>query len=155
MILSQELCDALNAQASIEFKNMNLYMQMSAYFGSRNLFEMAEYFDMQAETERMHGRRILEYVGVRGGAVTIGETTVGLSMETDEWLSGYRLAELAELESLNDLYRLALEVECFVDIPFISEMITSQVLEVSRCSNFLSNFSKASDIKQFDVTLKK
>lgn len=155
MKLSQELCDAYNEQISKEYKNALSYAQISSFFEDFQLSKLASYFMEQSKQEEDHARMFIKHVNDRiGGKVTIFETpqpTLSLS----DWKSvgnEFIRIEQETTESIESLYDMALNEKSFIDLPFISSMLSEQVEEEDIALKFQMNISMVSDIVLFNNT---
>ncbi|MHB8164334.1 MAG: ferritin, partial [Methanoregula sp.] len=72
-MISKTMEDALNKQVNREYYSAYLYLAMSAYFESANLKGFAKWMRVQAKEEQSHGDKILDYIMVRSGKVTLGD----------------------------------------------------------------------------------
>ena len=73
MKLNEEMEKALNAQVTMELASAASYLQMAAYFSHQNLDGMSRWMRAQAEEERSHADRFLDFILDRGGKAVIGE----------------------------------------------------------------------------------
>ena len=62
MKLTQKVFEALNAQMIMEYEASNIYLQMGAWADSRDLDGCASFLFEHTEEERMHGRKIYDYL---------------------------------------------------------------------------------------------
>ena len=72
MRMPQELEEAFNDQIGMELSSSTAYLQMSAYFAGRNLLGMSRWMRAQAEEERSHAHRFLDFVLNRGNQAKLG-----------------------------------------------------------------------------------
>ena len=72
-MLKKKIQDMLNNQINAEFYAAHLYLSMSAYCSSINLDGFAHAMRIQADEERMHAMKILDFILERGGKVVLGE----------------------------------------------------------------------------------
>ncbi len=70
-MISKSLNDALNAEIGLEFFAHHQYVAMAVYFASRSLDRLADFFYRQAEEEKEHGLKIINYLVEVGGTVVI------------------------------------------------------------------------------------
>ena len=61
-MLKTPLAQALNNQIASEFSASNHYLAIATYFAKQSLDEWAAFFFTQAEEERMHGMKILNFL---------------------------------------------------------------------------------------------
>lgn len=72
MRLTAPVQKALNEQIGKELHAAYLYLAMSCWFAERNLDGFAKWMRIQAQEEREHALRILDYLQDRGGHVDLG-----------------------------------------------------------------------------------
>ncbi len=70
-MISKSLNDALNAEIGLELFAHHQYVAMAVYFASRSLDRLADFFYRQAEEEKEHGLKIINYLVEVGGTVVI------------------------------------------------------------------------------------
>jgi ferritin len=61
-MLSDSLAQALNKQIASEFSASNHYLAIATYFARQSLDAWAAFFFRQADEERMHGMKILNFL---------------------------------------------------------------------------------------------
>ena len=71
MLISDQMNAALNEQLGHEFGAELQYVSIATYFDGDGLPELAQHFYRQAEEERMHAMRFVNYVVDAGGKVLI------------------------------------------------------------------------------------
>lgn len=62
MLISPELATAINAQIGHEFGASMQYLSIAAHFNQRSLKLLAKLFTAQAEEERMHALKFVQYL---------------------------------------------------------------------------------------------
>lgn len=128
MRIPDELEKALNDQVTMELASANSYLQMAAWLAHANLDGMASWMRAQAEEERVHADRFLDFVLDRGGRVVIGP----MSAPDAEYANPLEVFETAlrheeeVTESIHHLYRLAEEVGDLSSMPFLQGFIAEQ-----------------------------
>lgn len=70
-MISEKMQSGINNQINEEFFSSCLYLSMSAYCESENFKGFAEWFRMQAEEERTHAFKLLDYLQERNGRVIL------------------------------------------------------------------------------------
>lgn len=147
MRMSQELEKAFNDQINMELASSAAYLQMSAYFAERNLNGMSRWMRAQAEEERDHADRFLDFVLNRGNSVQIGsiEAPNG-EFETPEAVFTDALAqEQAVTKAIHDLYRLAGDEGDLASYPFLQTFIEEQNEEEAMVETILERMRLAGD----------
>ena len=145
MLISEKMNAALNEQVGHEFGASLQYVAIAAYFDSDNLPELAAHFYRQADEERDHAMRLVNYVVDAGGKVTIpavpapksgfasAEEAVKLSVD---W-------ELTVTKQINALVDLAIKETDHTTQNFLQWFVTEQLEEVSSMERLLSMIRRA------------
>src|SRR5204862_8025123 len=71
MLTSQKVIDAINEQIGYEFSAELQYYAIAAHFATEALLQLSQHFFRQAEEEKGHALRFIEYVVDAGGRVVI------------------------------------------------------------------------------------
>lgn len=71
-MLSKKMEKALNDQINAEFYSAFLYLSMAAYFDGVGMGGFASWMRVQFQEEQAHAMKLFDYVGERGGKVTLG-----------------------------------------------------------------------------------
>ena len=69
--LSKKMSGALNDQINMELASAYIYLSMSAYCDEGDLKGAASWLRIQWEEELAHATKLIDYIGERGGAVTL------------------------------------------------------------------------------------
>ncbi len=145
MLISEKMNAALNEQVGHEFGASLQYVAIAAYFDSDNLPELAAHFYRQADEERDHAMRLVNYVVDAGGKVAIpavpapksgfasAEEAVKLSVD---W-------ELTVTRQINALVDLAIKETDHTTQNFLQWFVTEQLEEVSSMERLLSMIRRA------------
>jgi ferritin len=145
MLISDKMNAAINEQVGHEFGASLQYVAIAAYFDSDNLPELAAHFYRQAEEERDHAMRFVNYVVDAGGKVAIpavpapksgfasAEEAVKLSVD---W-------ELTVTKQINALVDLAIKETDHTTQNFLQWFVTEQLEEVSSMERLLSMIRRA------------
>jgi len=72
-MLNQKVQDAINNQINEELFSSYLYHSMSNYFESKNLKGMSQWMKFQAQEERIHATKFIDFVNEAGGRVLLTE----------------------------------------------------------------------------------
>ena len=70
-MISQKIQDAFNEQINAEYFSSILYLSMSAWLEGQGFKGMASWMRMQADEERFHALKFLDYIHERGGTVAL------------------------------------------------------------------------------------
>jgi len=130
-MLNPEMEKALNKQVNAELYASYLYLSMSAYFQSANLAGFANWMRIQTQEELVHVMKFYDYIGERGGKVTLG----AVDGPPTEWKSPLAAFEQAYAHEqmvtgrINDLVNLAIDERDHATNGFLQWFVTEQVEE--------------------------
>ncbi len=145
MLISDKMNAALNEQIGREFGASLQYVSIATYFDGDGLPELAKHFYRQAEEERMHAMRFVNYIVDAGGRVVIpavpapkssfasAEEAVKLSVD---W-------EVTVTRQINALVDLAVKENDHITQNFLQWFVTEQLEEVSSMETLLSIVRRA------------
>jgi ferritin len=145
MLISEKVNAALNEQIGYEFGASLQYVAIAAYFDSDNLPELAAHFYRQAEEERDHAMRFVNYVVDAGGKVAIPAVPAPKSgfASAEE---GVKLSvdwEVTVTREINGLVDLAIKETDHITANFLQWFVTEQLEEVSSMERLLSLIRRA------------
>lgn len=128
MKLPDDLAKAFNDQVTMELASSVAYLQMSAYFEGENLIGMGSWMKAQAEEEKVHAHRFLQFVLDRGNAVKIEAIEAPRSdFESVEQVFETALAqEQSVTKAIHDMYRRASDDGDLASFPFLQSFIAEQ-----------------------------
>jgi len=147
MLTSQRIIDAINDQIGMEFGAMLQYTAISAHFAGETLTELSQLFAKQAEEEKEHAHKFIQFVVDIGGRVAIpslpapqahfkfAEDAVKLSLEQ----------EIKVTKAINELVALAKEERDFITDNFLQWFVQEQLEEVSSMQDLLSIVQRAGE----------
>jgi bacterioferritin B len=110
MVVNQKIVAAINEQMGNEFGAMLQYYAIAAHFGAEGLPELSAYFYKQAEEEKKHALRFIQFVIDTGARVQIppvsaprahfevAEDAVKLSLEQEQQVT-------TQINALNPIIR--------------------------------------------------
>ena len=126
--MPDELATLFNDQITVELASSMAYLQMSAHFEAENLTGMAAWMRAQAEEEKEHAHRFLQFVLDRGNLVKLGAIDAPESaFESVEHVFETALSqEQSVTKTIHDLYRLASESGDLASYPFLQTFIEEQ-----------------------------
>ncbi len=104
-MLSDKMCEALNKQINAELASAYLYYSMSAYFESKNLKGMANWFRIQTQEEMVHSAKIYDYIHDRDGKVVL-KSIEGPKVDWKSPLEAFQDAYEHEIEVSKSIYKL-------------------------------------------------
>eukprot|EP00735_Rhodelphis_limneticus_P014205 TRINITY_DN8204_c0_g1::TRINITY_DN8204_c0_g1_i1::g.7184::m.7184 TRINITY_DN8204_c0_g1::TRINITY_DN8204_c0_g1_i1::g.7184 ORF type:complete len:199 (+),score=60.13,sp/Q46106/FTN_CAMJE/31.10/1e-14,Ferritin/PF00210.19/1.1e-23,APC8/PF04049.8/0.009,V-ATPase_H_C/PF11698.3/0.049 TRINITY_DN8204_c0_g1_i1:63-599(+) len=130
--LSNTLSAAILAQAHIEFQASHTYLQASYWFATRNFDGIASHLRSEAENERTHGLKFLDYLVTRE-AEDVNLDTIAAPLRETTWDSAIVVFdELTSFEEnntrqLSTLLELAQREKDFAAFTFFQWYIAEQV----------------------------
>ena len=155
MKLSPDLNDAISQQILMELHNMLVYKQIQSYFEDLQLKKLAAYFGNQADDEKSHADKFIQYLNDRiGGKVSLGEVDSPMITISDPASIGDIYVSLEEdtTVSIESIYELALGNKSYIDLPFLQSMLFEQVSEEDEASEFAMKIKMVKDLVLFDAT---
>ncbi len=147
MLTSQRIIDAINQQIGNEFSAMLQYTAIAAHFEGETLPELAGFFRRQAEEEKDHALRFIQYVIDTGARVVIpgvpapvntfkfAEDAVKLSLEQEKTVT----------RQVNALVQIAKEEADYTSDAFLQWFVTEQLEEVSSMDALLKIVQRAGE----------
>ncbi|HEX5133382.1 MAG TPA: ferritin [Candidatus Krumholzibacteria bacterium] len=90
-MISKKMEAAVNQQINQEIFSAHMYLQMSAYFASRNLDGFAHWFRLQYQEELVHAGKLFDHMLMRDGKVTL----TAVDAPTQTWKSTLAACEAA------------------------------------------------------------
>lgn len=147
MKMSKELEAQFNQQITLELGSSNSYLQMSAYLESSSLTGMADWLRIQAEEERAHALRFLQFVLDRGNNVAIGAIDApATNLEGPVSVFSAALAqERGVTEAISNLYQAAQAEADVASLQLLQEFLTEQVEEEAAVGEVLDRLTMAGD----------
>ena len=143
--MNQDLVVAINAQVGREFGAEMAYLQVSAYFDDQGLPELSRFFREQADEERMHAVKFVDYLMEVSGGVAIpaipaprhsfesAEEAVELSLAWEQSVTGF----------INELMDLAIEQRDHAAQQMLQWFVAEQVEEIATMRELLSVVRRA------------
>ena len=150
MMISQKMADAINEQIKNEFFSYWLYLQMSFALEGMDLKVFAQWFNLQAEEEKVHAMKMAKYVLDQGGEVQLH----ALDQPKSDFKSVQEVVEagLAHEKQvtawINELMDLAIEEKDHASRSFFQWFVDEQVEEVATANELLSLVKMASSPDQ-------
>ena len=147
MLISSELEGAINAQIGREFGASMQYISIASYFNNENLEELSGFFFRQADEERMHAMKLVNYVLETGGQVRIPaiesarfnfKDAVDAVQAALDW-------EMEVTSQINGLMDIAVVQKDYIAQNFLQWFVNEQLEEVSTMSTLLGVTKRAKD----------
>lgn len=139
MIIKQQLIDPLNAQIRSEFTASAQYVAIAVYFDDQSLPELAGFFYRQAEEERMHAMKFVQFMLETGSKPNIpGVPDIRNDFSGAEGAVQFALdQELKVTEQINNLVSVAVSAGDHTTNTFLQWFVTEQVEEVDTMTTLL------------------
>ncbi len=147
MLISQKMNDAINTQIGREFGAFLQYVAIAAHFDGQSLPRLAAHFHRQADEERQHAMRFVQYLIDAGARVVIpavgapkssfatAEEAVKLSLDWEEEVT----------RQIHALLELALKENNYTTQQFLQWFVEEQLEEVSSMDKLLSVVRRAGE----------
>jgi len=130
-MLKGKMLDTLNGQINAEMYSAYLYLSMESYFQSVSLTGFARWMRSQVQEELFHSMKFYDYVGERGGKVTLEV----IKKPDSSWktpLSAFKhILKHEQLVTglINDLVELAITEKDHATVNFLQWFVSEQVEE--------------------------
>lgn len=123
-MVSEKIAQLINDQIAKEQYAAQYYLSMSAWFNSRDLEGIANYFRVQSKEELMHADKMFDYLADVGGEIIIGEIA----------------KPPHNFESVQDIFEKALEHE---------RLVTRSIFNIVKAANDEGDFATTSFLQWF------
>lgn len=145
MKMTDDLAATFNDQITMELGSSVAYLQMAAYFEGRNLIGMASWMKAQAEEEKDHAHKFMDFVLDRGNEVKIGAIQAPPSEfnSIEEVFEAALAQEEAVSKSIHDIYRLASDKGDLASFPLLQWFIDEQNEEEATVETILERIRYA------------
>jgi ferritin len=146
-MIKPKVVAALNKQLQQELAASYGYLSLSVWFEQQVLKGFAAFFLKQAQEEREHAMKILEYIQDTGGAVTLG----GIEAPRQKFgsvLEAVQQAQTAERNntaSINEVYQIAQKENDLATQQMLDWFIKEQVEEEKWADELVTLAEKAGD----------
>ncbi len=145
MLISDKINAAFNTQVGHELANSNQYVAIAAYFESESLKGLAKLFFKQAEEEREHAMKFIDFTLDAGGKVEVPAIpAVQNTFKSAEDAAQLAFdAELRTTNQINDLVSLAIAEKNYIAQNFLQWFVNEQLEEVSTAQTNLDVIKRA------------
>jgi bacterioferritin B len=137
---SERFLDALNAQVAREFAAAHQYVAVGNYYAAETYPQLAAYFYKQADEEREHAMKMVNYLLDRGAAPDVG--AIGSPRQTfGDHIEPIKIALEQEKKvtvSISELFEIARETRDFQSEQFMLWFLEEQVEEEASMSDLLA-----------------
>ena len=140
MLISQALATALNKQIGHEFGASMQYVSIAAHFSQKGLTLLAKLFMTQAEEERQHAQKFVQYVldtkaELRIPAIPAPKATFSTAEEAVEAALNWEKEVTKQVTALMDI---AAKENDYLSQSFLQWFIDEQLEEVVKMDRMLS-----------------
>jgi ferritin len=145
MLISKELENAINAQIGAEFAASLQYVSIAAYFDEDDLPQLAAFFYRQAEEEKAHAMKFVQFIVDAGGQVRIP----AIDDTIYDFKSAEECAQLAldwetdVTKMINNLMDIAVKDKDYISQDFLRWFVTEQLEEISIMGTLLNTIRRA------------
>lgn len=140
MLISTELEEMMNAQIGREFGASLQYVNIAAYFDADSLPQLAAFFYRQAEEEKTHAMKFVQYIIDAGGQVRVPAVD-GPKFDFNSGKEATQAAldwEIEVTNQINALMDLAIEQNDHIAQEFLRWFVAEQLEEVSTMDTLLT-----------------
>lgn len=155
MLVSQKLNDTLNKQIGTEFYADLQYLAMAVYFEERGLSNLGGFFRLQANEERGHGLKILNYILEAGGKAVVP----AVEQPKSDFSSALELAELflaqeqGVTRNFYAMFEQALAEKDYTTHIFLQWFVQEQLEEEATASKLLQLIKSGGEAGIFQVEM--
>lgn len=146
-MITSKIASLLNEQIAKEQYAAQYYLAMSAWFTSRDLEGIANYFRVQSKEELMHADKMFDYLADVGGEIQI----LAISQPPNEFIDALDVFEKAleheksVTRSIFNIVKAANDEGDFATTSFLQWFINEQVEEESSASLLVSKIKMVRD----------
>jgi bacterioferritin B len=139
MMISKKMNEALNEQIGYEFAASLQYVSIASHFAGQGLTCLANHFYKQANEERDHAMRFVNYIVDAGGEVSIPDIKAPkASFGSVEDAVTLSLAQEKEVTAkINTLVEQSMKESDHITFQILSWFVKEQLEEVSSMDNLL------------------
>ncbi|MBN1231300.1 MAG: ferritin [Anaerolineales bacterium] len=144
MIISKELEKAINQQIGNEFGASMQYLEIASFFEGENLHHFSNLFFDQAEEERDHAMKFLDFLLEVGAHVSIPQIEKSKDSfgSAEEAVNNALTWEKTVTEQIYGLVDISVKDKNYIAQRFLDWFVTEQLEEISKMSGILSIIQK-------------
>jgi ferritin len=149
---SERFADALNAQIGREFAAAHQYLAIAAHYDAETFPRLARFFYKQAEEERGHGMRMVDYLLQTGTPLKLGEIPAP-RRDFEDHVAPIQLALEQERRvsvQIGELFQIARETRDTASEIFMQWFVDEQVEEEDAIESLLA---VAERVREFPMML--
>jgi ferritin len=146
-MIAAKVQDALNKHVTAELYSSNLYLAMSAWCEAAAFKGFARWLRVQAEEERTHSLKILDFVLARGGQVKLGAVEApGVGWKSVlEVFKAVQAHERKVSQSIDALHAIAVTQKDTATQVFLQWFVSEQVEEEATAAEIVDKLTLIGD----------
>jgi ferritin len=147
LMISEKIATLINEQIANEQYAAQYYLSMSAWFSSKDLDGIANYFRVQSKEELMHADKMFDYLNDVGGEIIIGEIAKP-PHQFENAIDIFQKAldhERIVTKSIFNIVKNANDEGDFATTSFLQWFINEQVEEEASASQLVTKIKMVSD----------
>jgi len=146
-MIAAKVQDALNKHVTAELFSSNLYLAMSAWCEANAYKGFGRWLRVQAEEERTHSIKILDFVLARGGTVKLGavEAPGGAWKTVLDVFKAVQKHERGVSEAIDGLHAIAVAQKDTATQVFLQWFISEQVEEEATAAEIVDKLTLIGD----------
>ena len=151
--MDKKLEAAINEQLNFEIESAHIYLAMAGYIATLGLEGFESWMMVQYEEELAHAKKFINYINDRGGRVQIK----GFTDPDNEFKSLLDVLEISlhhEKEvtrRINNLMRIAYEVNDYAAVSFLQWYIDEQVEEEDNFNKLIEKVKLVKDLGLYQL----
>ena len=139
MFISQQLQEMLSKQVTLEFSAHLQYLAIANYFETMSLDRLANFFYMQAEEEKMHGLKIVHFLGEADATIAFEGLPAPVQnfASPEEAAEKFVAQEQANTDSFYAMQNVAVDQKDHITRNFLVWFIDEQLEELATSTKLL------------------
>lgn len=147
MIISEKLAKMINEQVGNEFGASLEYVNIASYFSSEDMLHFEQIFFDQAQEERDHAMKLVNYLLDAGGKVAVPAIPAAKADFTSpaDAVQTALTWEETVTDQINNLMSIAIDDKDYISQQFLQWFVNEQLEEISKMSTMLNIIKRAGD----------
>lgn len=145
--MDKKFVEAINTQLNFEIESAHVYLAMQNYFAANSLSGFKHWFQIQFREELEHAQKFMDYLNDRGEKVEIR----GFENPRNEFDSILEILEVSlnhekeVTKRINNLMKMAIEINDYASISFLQWYVKEQVEEEANFSELIDKVKMIGD----------
>jgi ferritin len=145
--MDKKFVEAINTQLNFEIESAHVYLAMQNYFAGKSLSGFKHWFQIQFREEMEHAQKFMDYLNDRGEKVEIR----GFENPRNDFESILEILEVSlnhEKEvtrRINNLMKMAIELNDYASVSFLQWYIDEQVEEEANFAELIDKVNMIGD----------